>query len=60
MDILLGNLSIPKADENLNEISEDRHKILKNIELNWIAYTVLILSNDVKASNNWIPFSIVK
>jgi gag-polypeptide of LTR copia-type len=60
-DLLLGKLSIPKVDDAFDEISEEGKKMMKVIELNEIAYTELILSIDVKASNGKIAFfNIVK
>ena len=49
-DILLGKLSIPKADEEFDEVSdiEKKMKMAKIIELNEIAYTELILSIDIE------------
>ena len=59
-DILLGKLSIPKADEEFDELSDIGKKMAKIIELNEIAYTELILSIDVKNSDGKIAFNIVK
>jgi hypothetical protein len=49
MDLLLGKLSIPKADDKLDEVSDIGNKLARAVDLNEIAYTVLILSIDVKA-----------
>jgi gag-polypeptide of LTR copia-type len=57
---LFGKLSIPKEDDVFDEILEEGKKMMKVIELNEIAYTELILSLDVKASNGKIAFNIVK
>jgi hypothetical protein len=41
-DYLSGKLSIPKADADFDEMSEEGKKMWKDIELNDIAYTELI------------------
>jgi hypothetical protein len=56
---LLGKLSIPKVDDVFDEISEEGKKMMKVIELNEIAYTVLILSIKVKASNGKIALYLL-
>ena len=50
-DILVGKLSITKADEEFDEVSDMRKEIINAIELNEIDYTELILSIDVNTSN---------
>jgi hypothetical protein len=50
-DVLIGKLSIPKADEEFDEVSDLGKRMSRSIELNEIAYTELILSIDVKTSN---------
>jgi gag-polypeptide of LTR copia-type len=57
---LLEKLSIPKVDDVFDEISEEGKKMMKVNELHEIAYTELILSIDVKASNDSIAVNIVK
>jgi hypothetical protein len=59
-DLLLGKLSIPKTDEELDEVSDIGKKMPRTIELNEIAYTELILFIDVRTSNGMIAFNIVK
>ena len=59
-DVLVGKLSIPKADEEFDEVSDIGKRMSRAIELNEIAYTELILSIDVKTSNGKIAFNIVK
>ena len=59
-DLCLGILSIPKEDEDFDEILEIGKKMSKFIELNVIAYTELIFSIDIKTSNGKIAFNIVK
>ena len=59
-DIFLGKLSIPKADQEFDEVSDIEKIMSKIIELDEIAYTELILSVDVKNSNGKIFFKIVK
>jgi hypothetical protein len=59
-DLLLGKLSIPKVDEEIDETSDIGKKnsiIIKFIE---IAYTELILLIDVKASSDKFAFNIIK
>jgi gag-polypeptide of LTR copia-type len=53
-------LSIPKADEEFDEVSDIERKTSRIIELNKIAYTELILFSDVKTSNGKIASNIVK
>jgi hypothetical protein len=57
---LLGKLSIPKVDEEIDEPSDIGKKKSIIIESNKIAYTELILSIDVKASNGKVAFNIVR
>ena len=57
---MVGKLSIPKADEEFDEVSDLEKKMSRSIELNEIAYTELILSIDVKTSSGKIAFGIVK
>jgi gag-polypeptide of LTR copia-type len=59
-ELLLGKLSIPKADEEFDEVSDIERKTSRIIELNKIAYTELILFSDVKTSNGKIASNIVK
>jgi gag-polypeptide of LTR copia-type len=59
-DVLVGKLSIPKADEEYDEVSDLGKKMSRSIELNEIAYTELILSIEVKTSSGKIAFNIVK
>jgi hypothetical protein len=56
-ELFLGKLSITKADDEFDEVSVIEKKMTKTIELNEIAYTKLILSIDVKASNVKIAFN---
>jgi hypothetical protein len=59
-DLLLGKLSIPKVDEDIDETSENGKKKSIIIELNEIAYIELILSIDVKASSGKVAFNITR
>jgi hypothetical protein len=59
-DLLLGKLSIPKMDKEIDETTGIGKKKSMIIELNEIAYTELILLIDVKASNGKFAFSINK
>ena len=58
--MLLGKLSIPKADEEIDEGPEAGKKMSVIIQMNEIAYTKLILSIDVKTSSGKVAFNIVK
>jgi hypothetical protein len=53
-------LSIPKADEEFDEVSDLGKRISRSIKLNEIAYTEFILSIDVKSNNCKIVFNFVK
>jgi hypothetical protein len=59
-DLLLGKLSIPKVDEEIDETSDIGEKKSIIIKLNEIAYTELILSIDVKASSGKVAFNIIR
>jgi hypothetical protein len=57
---LLGKLSIPKVDEEIDETSDIGKKKSIIIELNEIACTELILSIDVKANSAKVAFNIIR
>jgi hypothetical protein len=59
-DFLLGKLSIPKVDEEIDETSDFGKKKSITIELNEIAYTELVLLIDVKASSDKVVFNIIR
>jgi hypothetical protein len=59
-DLLLGKLSIPKVDEEIDETSDIGKKKSIIIELNEIAYTELISLIDVKASSGKFAFRIIR
>jgi hypothetical protein len=59
-DLLLVKLSISKAEDKFDEVSDIGKKMARTIKLNEIAYTELILSVDVKASYGKIAFNIIK
>jgi hypothetical protein len=59
-DLLLGKLSIPKVDEEIDETSDIGKQKSFIIELNDIAYNELILSIDVKASSVKVAFNIIR
>jgi hypothetical protein len=59
-DLLLGKLSIPTADEEIDEESESGKKKSAIIELNEIAYTELILSIDIKTSSGKVALNLIK
>jgi hypothetical protein len=57
-DLLLGKLSIPKLDEDIDEMSDIGKKKSIIIKLNEITYTELILSIELKASSGKVAFNI--
>jgi hypothetical protein len=59
-DLLQGKLSIPKFDESFDEDSDEGKKMLKNAEINEVAFTELILSIDAKSSEGKVAFNLVK
>jgi hypothetical protein len=58
--LLLGKLSIPKLDEDIDESSDIGKKNSIIIELYDIAYTELILFIDVNASSCKVAFNIIR
>jgi hypothetical protein len=46
--------------EEINENTEERKFLMKNADLNEMAYKVLILSIDVRSSSGKIVFNIIK
>ena len=58
-DLLLGKLSIPTADEEIDVESESGKKKSVIIELNEIAYSELILSIDIKTSSGKVAFNLM-
>ena len=59
-DVLLGKLKVPKSSEELEDKTEEGRKLIKNSDLNELAFTELILSIDVSNSSGKISFGIVK
>ena len=59
-DVLLGKLQIPKSSEEFEEKTEEGRKLLKNADLDELAFTELILSIDVSSSSGKIAFGILK
>jgi hypothetical protein len=60
-NLLLGKLSIPKVDEEIDEMSDIGKKKSMIIKLNEIAYTELILLIEVKASSSGkVVFNIIR
>ena len=59
-DLLLGKLSIPTADEEIDVESESGKKKSVIIELNEIAYSELIFSIDIKTSSGKVAFNLIK
>jgi hypothetical protein len=58
--LLLGKVSIPKVDEEIDETSDIGKKKSIIIELEEVAYTELILLIDVKASSGKVAFNIIR
>jgi hypothetical protein len=58
--ILLGKAIIPKTNEEINEKTDEGKFKLKNSYLNELAHTELILSIDVRTSNDKMAFKMVK
>jgi hypothetical protein len=59
-DLLSGNLSIPMADEEIDEGSDSGKKKSMTIKLNDILYTKLLLSIKVKVSCGKVAFDLIK
>ncbi len=59
-DVLLGKLQIPTTSEELEEKSEEGRRMMKNADLNELAFTELILSIDVSNSSGKIAFGTLK
>jgi gag-polypeptide of LTR copia-type/Zinc knuckle len=59
-DILLGKLTIPKTNDEINEETDEGKTMMKILDLNELAYIELILSIDVKTSSGKIAFNMVK
>jgi hypothetical protein len=57
---LLGKLSIPRVDEEIDEILDFGKKNSMIIKSNEITYTELILLIDVKASSGKVAFNIIR
>jgi hypothetical protein len=55
-DVLLGKLQIPKISEEFEEKSEEGRRMMKNADLNELAFAELILSIDVSNSSGNIAF----
>jgi hypothetical protein len=55
---LYGKLQIPKTSDELEEKSEEGRRIMKNADLNQLAFTELLLSIDVSNSSGKIAFGI--
>jgi hypothetical protein len=56
-DVLLGKLQIPKTSEEFEEKSEEGRRMMKNDDLNELAFTELILSIDVSNSSGKIALN---
>jgi hypothetical protein len=59
-DLLLGKLNIAKSREEIIEKTEEEMVLIKNVDLNEMANTKLILLIDVRSSNGKVMFSIIR
>jgi hypothetical protein len=59
-DVMLGDMNIPKPDEEINEKNEKGKILIKSAVLNKMAFAELILSIDVRSKSSKIIFSIIK
>jgi hypothetical protein len=59
-DLLLGKLSTPTVDEEIDERTESGKKKSLTIKLNEIAYTELVLLIDIKTSSGKVVFNLIK
>jgi hypothetical protein len=59
-DVLIGKLSILKADEEFDKDLDMGKKMLNTIDLNKVAYTEPLVSIDVNTSNGKNAFNIVE
>jgi hypothetical protein len=59
-DVLLGKMNIPKSDEEIDENTEEGKVLIKNVVLNEMGYTDLILSIDARRINGKVVFSMIK
>jgi hypothetical protein len=58
--VLLDKLQIPKTSEEVEEKTEEGRRLMKNADLNKLAFTESILSIDVINSSGKIAFGILK
>jgi ligand-binding sensor protein len=59
-DVLLGKVNIPKSDEEVNKRLKKERILMKNSDLNEMAYTELILSIEVRRRSGKVMFVIIK
>ena len=59
-DVLLGKVTIPKTNEEINKKTDEGKIMVKIFDLNELAYTELILSIDVRTSGGKVAFNMVK
>jgi hypothetical protein len=52
-------VNVPKYDEDINDKTKKNKVLLKNPDLNDLAYTELILLIDVRSSNGKVKGSII-
>jgi hypothetical protein len=58
--VLLGKFNMPNSNEQINEKTEEGKVLMKNADLNEIAFTELILLTDVSSISCKVVFSIIK
>ena len=59
-DVLLGKVTIPKTNEEINEKTDEGKIMMKIFDLNELAYTELISSIDVSTSSGKVAFNMVR
>jgi hypothetical protein len=59
-DVLLGKLQIPKTPEEFEEKSEEGRRMMKNDDLNKLAFTELMISIDVSKTGGKLVFGVLK
>jgi hypothetical protein len=60
IDVLLGKVNAPRADEDYDMESEEGKKLTVAADMNELAYTELILSSDDKTSSGNVTYNLVK
>ena len=58
-DVLLGKVTIPKNNEEINKKTDEGKIMMKIFVLNELAYTELILYIDVRTSSGKVAFNMI-